>query len=122
NYNNNILIANENMNPGKNDINSEKNTPPPLMKGPTIKKSVLKTNSGAGENKVHNEVGDSKADIVKLPKESIPAEKKDSEAGGSRAGDDRRSNNEVEISDHENIKFYLFLATGGLVTLALYFS
>ena len=95
NYNNNILIANENMNPGKNDINSEKNTPPPLMKGPTIKRSVLKTN---------NEVGDSKAERVK-PDEVV--EKKDSKA---------------EISDHENIKFYLFLATGGLVTLALYFS
>jgi hypothetical protein len=45
NYNNNILIATENMKPGKNNININNFLFQPLAEGPSIKSNKLKTNN-----------------------------------------------------------------------------
>jgi hypothetical protein len=44
NYNNNILIATENMKPGKNNINNKKIMPQPLMEGSKTKVYKPKAN------------------------------------------------------------------------------
>jgi hypothetical protein len=45
NYNNNIIIASENMKPGKNNINIKIFSSQALMEGPSIKSNKLKMNN-----------------------------------------------------------------------------
>ena len=100
NYNNNILLASKDMKPGKivTNINQKIKSLTPLMEGSTVKKSILKTNPKERET----------------PAKPIVKELQS-------VAQDLRSQ-PVENETHETIKFYLFLATGGLVSLALYFS
>ena len=105
NYNNNILIASKGMKSGKNEINDLKHTSPPLMKGTSSKKSVLKTVDPV-----------SKAPTNLTPKvEPKPhREMKTHEI----------TTHEMtthEMTTHENIKFTIFAFGGALVTAALYF-
>ena len=108
NYNNNILIATENMTSGKNDINSEKNTAPPMMQGPAVKKSVLKTN---GQMKHEKNITDKELSLNSIDN-IIKSEPTISES--------KTKSKATLLDTHDSMKFYLFVLTGGLVTLALY--
>jgi hypothetical protein len=95
NYNNNILIPTDNMKPGKNNINDKKNKTPALMQGSPVKTRRTKVETLA--------VVKPKPDKGETPEIVKP---------------ETENNN---IGQHEDIKFYLFILTGGLVSLALYF-
>jgi hypothetical protein len=95
NYNNNILIATENMKPGKNNINNKKNIPQPLMKGSKLKVYKLKIKHESLILKSSTKI-----------KDEIQPEIK----------------NISKIEEHENMKYILFAVTGSLVGLVIYFS
>ena len=92
NFNNNILIASSDLKLGKNElINKRLKNASPMMNGPPVKKSILKTNK------------------------FISAQEKTSLTPPAPA--------EINADEtHDSIKFYLFLATGAIVSFAVYVS
>jgi hypothetical protein len=111
NYNNNILIATENMKLGKNNINNKKNMPQPLMEGSKPKVYIPKANQA-------------KIKLIEIKPEVKPEIKtiskiKDLERS-SKTNHEMRTKFD-KVDEHENMKFILFAVTGGLVGLVLYF-
>ena len=103
NYNNNIVIATVSMKPGANEINNTKNIPTALMEGPGVKTYRTKANT----------------ETIKPEKPKIkPPEVHQPVAHQPVAHHPVASSQDT--TDHENMKFILYGATGILVTLALY--
>ena len=120
NYNNNLLIATTN-DLGKDNlvaiINNRIQDSTPLMEGTKVKRTILKTNSQTQTQTTSwgNFLKVAGMEDWKKHHPSAPPVKDTQPTS--------QSETESQSADtHESIKFYLFMATGALVSLALYFS